>query len=372
MDGEKLTSKALQLAWQGAQRPADTVQKHDGCRIAAVGVGDAGCNFISHLAKNGATHTRTIAIGSNPLRLETAQADHQILVTRKQHRDRRANEHPIPDRIAAEKTRGQIKQTLAKMDVVIIAADLGDEAGTEAAAAVAEAANTKGALTIGVVTKPARSKRGTRKVYKAIAKLRRSSDTLIVIDSNRLLETAPQLSADEASKIVDSAVAQTIRSLAETISATSHASQDPEDYRTILKQGKVALVGMGESDAPNRAEEAVRNALSSPLMNTDYFSLTGALVHVSGDLKMTTEETSHVSEIVAKMMGNDVQVICGTQVNPKLNGKLRVTLVMTGTDPPPNPRRISTIAPQLFNLEAKWTPEKRLSVDLDLYQMEDY
>ena len=373
MDGEKPTSKALQLAWQGTQRPADSIQKHDRCKIAAIGVGGTGCNIIAHLAKSGVKNTQTVAIGSNPLRLEATQADHRILISGKPHQGEGASEHSVLDETAAAETREQVKQILAKVDIVIITAGLGDETGTETATIVAETANRKGALTIGVVAKPLRNGRGrTRRSCQAITKLRRNSDTLITIDSNKLLETEPQLSIDEASKIVDKMVAQTIRSLVEAISASNLENPDIDDYKTILKQGGVALVGIGESDAPNRAEEAVRNALSSPLMHTDYTNATGALVHVSGDVKMTTEEASHVGEIVTKMMSSGAQVIWGAQVNPELNGRLRVTLLMTGTNPPQSPRRIGTLAPHLFNLETTWKPEKRLAVDLGLYQMEDF
>jgi len=133
----------------------------------------------------------------------------------------------------------------------------------------------------------------------------------------------------------------------------------------------MAIVGVGESDAPNRAEEAVRNALRSPLLNVDYAGATGALIHVTGDNHMTIEEANRVGEIVTEMMDNDALVIWGARINPEQNGKLKVTLVMTGVNSPQMLSGFGTIAPQLFNLEPYAGPERRIGIELNLYQLEN-
>jgi len=164
-----------------------------------------------------------------------------------------------------------------------------------------------------------------------------------------------------------------IKGIVETISAPSLINLDFADFKTIVKRGGIAVVGIGESDAPNRAEEAVKNALRSPLLDIDYAGATGALIHVTGDNQMTIEEANRVGEIVTEMMHNDALVIWGARVNPQNTGKLRVTLVMTGVNSPYLLSGFGTIAPQLYNLEP-YTHEtdKPLPIDLKLDQLETF
>jgi cell division protein FtsZ len=163
-----------------------------------------------------------------------------------------------------------------------------------------------------------------------------------------------------------------IKGIVETISAPSLINLDFADFKTIVRRGGVAVVGVGESDAPNRAEEAVRNALRSPLLNVDYAGATGALIHVTGDSQMTIEEANRVGEIVTEMMDGNALVIWGARVNPEQNGKLKVTLVMTGVNSPHILSGFGTIAPKLFNLEPYAEPEKPLDIKLGLYQLENF
>jgi cell division protein FtsZ len=127
---------------------------------------------------------------------------------------------------------------------------------------------------------------------------------------------------------------------------------------------------VGESDAPNRAEEAVRNAFRTPLYDLSYAGATGALIHVTGDNRMTIQEANRVGEIASEIMEGNVRVVWSAKVDPQQEGKLKVTLVMTGLDSPQRESRFGSIAPQLFNLEPYAGHEKSLGIDLDLYQME--
>jgi cell division protein FtsZ len=363
MSGKEPTSKALQLAWQGTQRAADSTHTHGRCRVAVVGIGRAGSNVVGQLAKNGTRNAETIAVAADSLQLGTSREDRKL----------RINETPARAQPVTDKVWEQVREILSRTDIVIITPGLGSRDGMKATAEVAGAAKEQDVVTIGVVSKPFRSGKGrTRKTFRRLDKLRRSCDTLIVIDNDKLMEVTPPLPMAEAFKIADKVVADTIEGLVETISTSNLVAPDPDDFKTVLRQGGVALFGVGESDAPNRAEEAVRNALNSPLLNTNYAGATGALVHVTGDVKMTAEEASLVGKIVTETMRNDAQVIWGAQVDPRLNGKMRVTLVITGAAAPQPLRRHGLVAPHLFNLEAEFEPEKELPMDLGLYQMEDF
>jgi cell division protein FtsZ len=257
--------------------------------------------------------------------------------------------------------------------MVFITAGLGGGTGTGAAPVIAEIARQKGAIIVGVVTTPFRIEKGRIEyAAKALDEMRRQCDTIVVIDNNKLMQLVPQLPINDAFRVADQVLANMIKGIVETISAPSLINLDFADFRTIVKRGGVAVIGVGESDAPNRAEEAVRNALRSPLLNVDYAGATGALIHVTGDNHMTIEEANRVGEIVTEMMHNDALVIWGARVNPEQNGKLKVTLVMTGIDSPHLANGLGTIAPQLFNLESSAEPEKPLNLKLDLYQLENF
>jgi cell division protein FtsZ len=206
----------------------------------------------------------------------------------------------------------------------------------------------------------------------ALTEMRRQCDTVVVIDNNKLMQLVPQLPINEAFKVADQVLANMIKGIVETISAPSLINLDFADFKTIVRRGGVAVVGVGESDAPNRAEEAVRNALRSPLLNVDYAGATGALIHVTGDSQMTIEEANRVGEIVTEMMDVNALVIWGARVNPEQNGKLKVTLVMTGVNSPHILSGFGAIAPKLFNLEPYAEPEKPLDIKLGLYQLENF
>jgi len=184
------------------------------------------------------------------------------------------------------------------------------------------------------------------------------------------MQLAPRLPNKEAFRIADQILANMIKGIIETISTPSLINLNPDDFKAIISRGGMATVGLGESSAPNRAEEALRNALRTPLMDIDYAGATGALINVTGDNRMTIQEVNRIGEIVTEIMHANAQVICGATVNPDLDGKLKVTLVMTGVDSPQQASGLARIGPQLFNLDPYSDSEKPLDIELNLYQMD--
>lgn len=362
---------ALKYTLQGAG--ADGVPLTDACRIAVVGVGGAGNNTLTRLMEMGITGAECIAINTDAIHLRISKAHRKVLIGEKLTRGLGVGGDPKLGRAAIEESRKQIEELLSNADIVFITAGLGGGTGTGAAPVIAEIARRKGAITVGVVTTPFRIEKG-RIEYAALAlnEMRRHCDTVVVIDNNKLMQLVPQLPINEAFRVADQVLANMIKGIVETISAPSLINLDFADFKTIVKRGGVAVIGVGESDAPNRAEEAVKNALKSPLLDVDYAGATGALIHVTGDSQMTIEEANRVGEIVTEMMDRNALVIWGARVNPEENGKLRVTLVMTGVNSPHILSGFGTIAPQLFNLEPYAEPEKPLNIELDLYQMENF
>ncbi|MEM3700853.1 MAG: cell division protein FtsZ [Candidatus Bathyarchaeia archaeon] len=343
------------------------------CRIVVIGVGGAGNNTVTRLMEMGVVGAECIAVNTDALHLSVSRAHQKVLIGEKLTKGLGVGGDPKLGRAAIEESRKRIEDLLSDVDIAFITAGLGGGTGTGAAPVIAEIARRKGAITVGVVTTPFRIEKG-RIEYAATAltEMRRQCDTVVVIDNNKVMQLMPQLPINEAFKVADQVLANMIKGIVETISAPSLINLDFADFKTIVKRGGVAVVGVGESDAPNRAEEAVRNALRSPLLDVDYMGATGALIHVTGDSQMTIEEANRVGEIVTEMMDENALVIWGARVNPEQDGKLKVTLVMTGVNSPHVLSGFGTIAPQLFNLEPYAEPEKPLNIELNLYQIEKF
>lgn len=367
----KPASRVLQYTWQGV--PYDGVRPPGYCRIIVVGVGGAGNNTVTRLTEMGIVGAETIAVNTDILQLNASRAMNKILIGEKTTRGLGTGGDPSLGRAAIEESRKMIEELFTGADIVFITAGLGGGTGTGAAPVIAEIAHRKGAITVGVVTTPFRIEKG-RIEYAAqgLTEMRRECDTVVVIDNNKLMQLVPQLPINEAFRVADQVLANMIKGIVETISAPSLINLDFADFKTIVKRGGVAVVGIGESDAPNRAEEAVRNAMRNPLLEVDYAGATGALIHVCGDDQMTIEEANRVGEIVTEMMDDDALVIWGARVNPDMAGMLRVTLVMTGVNSPNLLCGFGTIFPQLYSLEPYAEPEKPLKVDLNLYQLENF
>jgi len=369
----KPLSKALQYAWHDAT--GKDVHPLGHCRILVVGVGGAGNNMVTRLTEMGITSAETIAVNTDALHLTVSKARQKLLIGEKLTRGLGVGGNPKLGRAAIDESRKAVEDLLVEADIVFVAAGLGGGTGTGAAPVVAEIARRKGAITVGVVTTPFRIEKGRMKnATHALTELRRECDTVVIIDNNKLMHLVPQMPINEAFKVADQVLANMIKGIIETISAPSLINLDFADFTTIVKRGGIAVVGIGESDAPNRAEEAVKKALCSPLLDIDYAGATGALIHVTGDSHMTIEEANRVGEIVTEMMHNDALVIWGARVNPEVNGTLRVTLVMTGVNSPYLLSGFGTIAPQLYNLEPFTNgPEKPLNIDFkNLYQLENF
>lgn len=365
------TETATAYAWHNVN--AQQIPPADSCRLVVVGVGGAGNNTTSRLMDVGTSNVECIAINTDALHLNASKAHRKILIGEKLTRGLGVGGDPKLGRAAVEESRGRIEDLLSGASIVFVTAGLGGGTGTGAAPVVAEIARRSGALTVGVVTTPFRIERGRNEyASKALVEMRRQCDTLVIIDNNKLMQLVPQLPINEAFRMADQVLANMIKGIVETISTPSLINLDLADFKTIVKRGGVAIVGVGESDAPNRAEEAVRNALRSPLISVDYAGATGALIHVTGDDQMTIQEANRVGEIVTEMMDDHALVIWGARVNPEQEGKLKVTLVMTGVNSPQIVTGLGMIAPELFNLEPYAEPERPLDVKLNLYQMENF
>jgi cell division protein FtsZ len=319
----------------------------------------------------GISGAECIALNTDMQHLNSVNACKKVLIGEKITRGFGAGGDPRVGKAAIEESKDKIDDLLTDVDVAFVACGLGGGTGTGAAPVVSELARQKGAIVVGVVTTPFRIEKG--RIFYAMQGLnamRRSCDTVIVIDNNKLMETVPQLPLNKALGVADNVLANMVKGIVEIFTVPGLINLDFSDFKTIMKRGRVAVVGIGESDSPNRAEDAVRNALRNPLLDIDYIGATGAMIHVSGDNEMTIEEANRVGEIVTEVMSDESLVIWGARIDPSLNGVLRVTLIMTGVNSPHLLGGFGSIVPELSNIEPQAGPEKPLMIDLGLDQIE--
>src|SRR3989344_6256253 len=248
--------------------------------IKVIGVGGAGNNMISWLYKKGVKGAEIMACNTDQQHLEMTEADIKFLIGRNVTRGLGCGGFPAKGTQAAQETVNEIKEVLKGADMVFVCAGMGGGTGTGAAPFIANVAKETGAIVIGTVTMPFKMERvRIDKAEFGLQQLRDVCDTAIVIDNNRLASIAGNLPVQQAFAVANELVATMIRGIVETISVPSLVNLDFADVKAIMKGGGVAAIGVGSSDTTNRVDEAVRGALSNPLLDISYKGATGALIH---------------------------------------------------------------------------------------------
>jgi cell division protein FtsZ len=364
----KLADKALQYMWNESLQSG--LREPGYCRIIVVGVGGAGNNTVNRLMESGVVGAECIAINTDLQHLNATHAHQKILIGEKLTRGLGSGGDPNIGRAAIEESIEHVEKILTDVDVVFVTAGMGGGTGTGAAPVVARLAREKGAIVVGVVTMPFKIERGRiNHALKGLTEMRRECDTVIVIDNNKLMWLVPHLPINEAFKVGDQVLANMIKGITEVISMPSLINLDFADFRTIMKRGGVAIAGIGESNAPNRAEDAVQKALRMPLLDIDYSGANGALIHVSSDESLTIEEANRVGEIITQMMSEDALVIWGARVDPSLAGTLKVTLVMTGVKSPYLLSGFGSKTVEVYDLDPERSADKPLKSDISLQRI---
>jgi cell division protein FtsZ len=304
-------------------------------RIVVVGCGGAGNNTVKRLMTIGIQGAECIAVNTDRQHLAVTVAHRKLLIGERITRGLGAGGYPHVGQAAAEESAHQLTELLRDADLVFIAAGLGGGTGTGAAPVIAEIAKRNDAIVVGVITMPFSLER-TRvdKATAGLARLQENVDTAVVIDNQKLMELVPDLPLEEAFGVADEVLANMVKGITETITMPSLINLDYADVRTIICNGGVALVGLGEATGSERANEAIKNALNSPLLEVEWRGSTGALIHITGGPDMSLAEANRVGEIVSEKMSPDANVIWGARVDPRLSGVLRVMLILTGVKSP--------------------------------------
>lgn len=303
--------------------------------IKVIGVGGAGCNAITWLYNKGIQGATVYAANTDALHLSVSKADEKILIGKELTRGLGCGGYPEKGREAAKEAIVELKKAIGGADMVFVIAGMGGGTGTGAAPIVAQLAKEIGAVTIGVVTMPFETERARiDKAEFGLQQLRDATDTVIVIDNNRLVDIAGNLPVEQAFAVANELISTMIKGIVETITIPSLINLDYADVSAIMKNGDVAVIGIGESDTQNRVEEAVKQALSHPLLDIDYKGATGALIHVicGDDLKL--EELNNIGQLVTENLSPDAQVILGARINKEFKGRVRVITIVTGVKSP--------------------------------------
>ena len=313
----------------------ELIQKQN-AKIKVVGVGGAGNNTLSRMHEIGIKGGETIAINTDAQDLLYANADKKILIGRELTRGLGAGSNPRIGEEAAKETEAEIKKKLEGADMVFITCGLGGGTGTGAAPVVAEIAKKQGALVIGVVTVPFTIE-GAKRIENAMAGLEKMEsivDTLIVIPNDKLLEIVPDLPLQTAFKVADEILTNAVKGTAELVTKAGLVNLDFADVKTIMVNGGVSLIGVGESNSEKRAVEAVERALNNPLLDVEINNAQGALINIIGGPDLSLEESKLVIEEIGKHLGENARMIWGAQISPDMEKTIRVMVIITGVKSP--------------------------------------
>ena len=300
--------------------------------IKVIGVGGGGNNVVNRMVQSGTEGVEFIAVNTDKQALMTSSATIKIQIGEKLTGGKGAGANPEIGRKAAEENRKQISETLEGTDMVFITAGMGGGTGTGAAPIVAEVAQELGILTVGVVTKPFHFERAKRmrQAEAGITELRDRVDSLVIIPNERLkLARDQKITLANAFEIADDVLMQAVKSISDLINVPGMVNLDFADVSSIMKNAGRAHMGVGRAAGKNKAEEAARMAVSSPLLETAISGATGVLINVTGAMDIGLEEV----EIAANLVGEAAQtdnVIFGTTFDESLEDEIRVTVIATG------------------------------------------
>jgi cell division protein FtsZ len=303
--------------------------------IKVFGAGGAGCNTITWLFNKGINGASVYGVNTDALHLSITKADEKLLLGKELTRGLGCGGFPAKGREAAKESLSELKKATSNADMVFVCAGMGGGTGTGSAPVVAQLAKEAGATVIAVVTMPFECEKARiDKAEFGLQELREVVDTAIVIDNNRLVDIAGNLPMEQAFAVANELVSTMIKGIVETITLPSLINLDYADVSSIMKGGDVAVIGVGESDSSMRVDEAVKQALTHPLLDVDYRGATGALIHITCGPDFKLDEFSGIGSLVTENLSPEAQVIIGARIDKGFGNKVRVITIMTGVKSP--------------------------------------
>jgi len=301
--------------------------------LKVLGVGGGGSNVVNRMVKSGTKNVDFIAVNTDKQALSVSSATYKIQIGEKLTGGQGAGSDPEVGRKSAEESRSQITKMLENADMVFITAGMGGGTGTGAAPIVADIAKEMGILTVGVVTKPFNFE-GRRRMEQAehgIEDLRNRVDSLVIIPNERLkFATDQKITFANAFEIADDVLRQAVQSISDLIKNTGFINLDFADVSAVMKDAGMAHMGVGRAEGKNKAEEAAKMAISSPLLETSINGARGVLVNVTGSMDIGLEEVETAANLVQQAAHPDALIIFGAAFDDTLEDEIRVTVIATG------------------------------------------
>jgi len=307
--------------------------------IKVVGVGGGGNNAVNRMIEQGLDGVEFVAINTDAQALLSSNAGRTIRIGEKITRGLGAGSNPTIGEEAAEESREEVAQALEGADMVFVTAGMGGGTGTGAAPIVAEIAKNLGALTVAVVTKPltVEGRQRMDKAQSGIENLKNSVDTLIVIPNDRLLEVAEkQTSLIDAFKIADDVLRQGVQGISDLITITGIINLDFADVKTIMTDAGSALMGIGRAKGDDRAADAAKLAIASPLLEASIEGAKGVLLNITGGMNLGIHEANEAARIIQEVADPEANIILGAVIDENFEEEVQVTVIATGFDAKPH------------------------------------
>jgi cell division protein FtsZ len=301
--------------------------------IRVVGVGGGGTNAVNRMVDAGLSGVEFIAVNTDAQALMVCDADVKIHIGSAATRGLGAGADPAVGLAAAQESRDELKEALKGADMIFITAGEGGGTGTGAAPVVAELGRELGALTVGVVTKPFNfeGRKRAQQAEQGIENLRDRLETLIVIENDRLLQVVEkQTSVVDAFRMADDVLRQGVQGITDLITVPGLVNLDFADVRTIMREAGSALMGIGAASGDNRAAEAARAAVSSPLLESSIEGATGILLNITGGPDIGLFEVNEAAEVVTSAADPNANIIFGAVIDEAMGDEVRVTVIATG------------------------------------------
>ncbi len=304
-------------------------------RIIVVGVGGGGSNAVNRMIENDVQGVEFVVVNTDAQALNLAIADRKFQIGRDLTRGLGAGGNPEVGQHAAEENLSELKELVKGADMVFITCGMGGGTGTGAAPVIAKAAKESGALTVGIITRPFtfEGKRRTDFALRGIAELKANVDTLISVPNDRLLQivdrTTPML---EAFREADNVLRQGVQGISEIIAVPGLINLDFADVKTVMHNKGSAIMGIGLGTGENRATEAAKKAIASPLLENDIDGATDAIINISGGMDIALFEVDEALRTIRDASTTAINIIYGATINPDLGEDLIVTVIATGFD----------------------------------------
>ena len=307
----------------------------DGARIKVIGVGGGGNNAVDRMIEAGVTKAEFICVNTDAQQLANVKAPTVLNIGRKLTSGLGAGAKPEIGRQAAEESKDEIKNLVKDTEMVFVTAGMGGGTGTGAAPIIAEAAKSLGVLTVAVVTKPFffEGPQRMRNAEEGIKNLAERVDAIVTIPNDLLLKIADKkVTIKDSFKLADDVLRQGVQGIIEVITQRGIMNCDFADVRTIMKDSGVAHMGIGVGKGENAAQDAVRAAIESPLLETSIEGAENVLLNITGGSEFSLVDMGEVSSIVRDLVSEEANIIVGTAMDDNLKDEIKVTLIATGLD----------------------------------------